>query len=77
MALEIPRVRPAFIVESRLKNQVLELLRFRHKFRNLYGEDLKPEKTAAVQRALSTVLEELPDAHAAFRDKLSEIADKL
>lgn len=77
MALEIPSVRPALIDDNELKNLIIELLRFRHKFRNLYGENLKPENTAAVQRTLTNVLKELPDVHGMFRAKLSQIAEKL
>lgn len=77
MALDIPGVRPALIVDRELTSLILELLRFRHKFRNLYGEDLKPEKTTAVQETLSRILEALPTVHSEFRKKLSEIAETL
>ena len=77
MALDIPGVRPALIADREMTSSILELLRFRHKFRNLYGEDLVPEKTAAVQETLSRILEALPDVHDEFRNKLSDIADRL
>jgi len=77
MALEIPGLRPAFIEDNELKNMILELLRFRHKFRNLYGEDLKPEKTEAVQKTMEAVLKKLPSAHEEFRKKISGIAEKV
>ncbi len=77
MALDIPGVRPALMADRDLTSMILELLRFRQKFRNLYGEDLVPEKTAAVQGTLSRVLDVMPDVHSEFASKLSEIANSL
>ena len=77
MALNIPGVRPALIADDDLKKRILELLRFRHRFRNLYGEDLAPDKTAAVQSTLARVVETLPNVHDEFRTKLLKIADAL
>jgi hypothetical protein len=50
MALEIADVRPALLVDETSKHRAVEMLRFRHRFRNLYGEDLDPKKTAEVQK---------------------------
>jgi len=77
MALDIPGVRPALITDTALKNSILELLRFRHKFRNLYGEDLRPEKIREVQENLTTVLEQFPAIHRAYTQKIKQIADTL
>ena len=77
MALNIPGVRPAFIPDNAIKNRVLNLLRFRHKFRNLYGEDLKPDKTADVQKQLVEVLNIFPSLHRDYSQKLNKIAERL
>lgn len=77
MALEIPGVRPALITDKTLKKRILELLRFRYKFRNLYGEDLRPEKTREVQENLTKVLEQFPAIHRAYTQKLNQIANTL
>ena len=47
MALEIPGLRPAVLSEPTDRKRVMELLKFRHRFRNLYGEDLDVTKTIA------------------------------
>jgi hypothetical protein len=77
MALDIPEVRPAFIPDMPTKKKIRTLLQFRHMFRNLYGEDLHPDKTAEVQRTLIEVLHVFPDLHRDFCRKLSRIAEKL
>ena len=76
MALEIPGLRPA-LIDEKAKSMILELLRFRHKFRNLYGEDLKPEKTEEIQKTMTRILIILPSVHVNFRNKLSEIAERI
>lgn len=78
MTLEIPEVRPALITEKELKRHLLELLKFRHKFRNLYGEDLDPKSTMETQEVLENVLAEFPDrAHRPFKQQLEAIAEAL
>lgn len=77
MALDIPGVRPPFITDDGIKKKIMELLRFRHKFRNLYGENLDPEKTGAVQKELSAVLHEFPALHEGYCGKLLQIAERL
>jgi len=55
MRLEIPGLRPAVI--SQATHEVLvDFLNFRHKFRNIYGFDLEPERVDEVER-------EFPEAH--------------
>ena len=77
MALEIPGVRPALLTEELSKHRTLELLKFRHLFRNMYGEDLDPEKTAAVQQAATEFAELFAKSHVAFVEKLRAIAEEL
>lgn len=77
MALEIPGVRPALFTEEPAKRLALELLRFRHLFRNVYGEDLDPEKTSAVQQAAAELAELFSKSHTAFVEKLRAIAGEL
>ena len=74
MALNIPGVRPAFIADKSVRNGILELLRFRHRFRNLYGEDLKRDKTAEVQKQLVEVLNVFSKLHHDYCQKLKKIA---
>ena len=57
--------------------QRVELLKFRHRFRNLYGEDLDPEKTAEVHRIANSFADSFSDSHASFIAKLRAIAEEL
>lgn len=77
MELEIPGVRPAVLQSPEQTKQVREILRFRHRLRNLYGEDLDPQKTADVQRTVEEFFADFPSLHAAFVEKLRRIADVL
>ena len=77
MALGVLGVRPALFSEESLKRGVLELLKFRHRFRNLYGEDLDPKKTAEVHRAANEFVEAFAKSHVDFVAKLHAIADEL
>jgi len=77
MALDIPAVRPAFLGTTKVKGQVLELLKFRHRFRNLYGEDLDPARTSEVQKTAVELAGALSRLHAEFIGKLAEIAEAL
>lgn len=77
MALEIPGVRPALLTEEPLKRRALELLKFRHRFRNLYGEDLDPQKTTQVHQAANDFANSFSDSHADFVVKLRAIAEEL
>jgi len=77
MALDIPGVRAALLAEESMKKLALELLKFRHRFRNLYGEDLDPEKTAEVHRIANSFADSFLDSHAGFIAKLRAIAEEL
>ncbi|HKK49877.1 MAG TPA: hypothetical protein VJ932_12335 [Alkalispirochaeta sp.] len=77
MAIDIPGVRPTFFSDASQKGLVKEIVRFRHRVRNLYGEDLNPEKTMHVQRTVETFFAEFPRIHREFVSKLHGIADAL
>jgi hypothetical protein len=77
MALEIDGVRPALLVDEPSKLRVLELLKFRHRFRNMYGEDLDPDKTSEVQMTASDFAVSFAKDHADFLQKLRAIAEEL
>lgn len=74
MRLDIPGVRPPLFTEDRDHRNAVELMRFRHRFRNLYGEDLDPEKTSAVQKRAHALLDAFPTIHEGFRAKVSAIS---
>lgn len=77
MALDIPGLRPALIEDSMRLRQLKELVKFRHRLRNLYGEDLDPEKTKDVQAMVTDFFEAFPAIHRRFVGRLREIADAL
>lgn len=77
MTIDVPDLRPALIPSRDRYNQARELLRFRHRLRNLYGEDLDPHKTRDIQRTLDGFFSEFPSLHADFTTKLRSIADAL
>lgn len=77
MALEIPGIRPALLSDSSALKVTLELLKFRHRIRNLYGEDLDPVKTAAVQKTATDLATRFVGSHESFIAKLRAIADAL
>jgi hypothetical protein len=77
MALEINGVRPAFLVDEPSKRRALELLKFRYRFRNMYGEDLDPDKTSEVQMTANDFAVSFAKDHADFLQKLRAIAEEL
>ncbi len=77
MSLEVPGVRPALIDTDEARRDLVELMRFRHRFRNLYGEDLDPARTTAVQETASRILIRFPSIHDAFAQKVRLIAEGL
>jgi hypothetical protein len=77
MALEIPGVRPALLTEKSTERRALELLKFRHRFRNLYGEDLDPQKTTEVHRTANELVDSFAMSHKDFVAKLRAIAKEL
>ena len=64
MGLEIPGVRPALFTDDNHTRMVREIVRFRHRLRNLYGEDLDPHKTREVQAVVAQFFGEFPAIHA-------------
>ena len=77
MCLDIPGLRPPLLLSQEDKKSVIELLKFRHRIRNLYGEDLDPIKTAAVQGIATAFLGRFPELHGKFRAGLMAIGEKL
>ena len=76
MMIEIPELRPA-LFDRGLAERVDELRGFRHRFRNMYGSDLDPERVRLVQSRLPATLSEFYRAHEAFIEKLRLIQDSL
>ena len=66
------------LIEDRMRHrQVKELVKFRHRLRNLYGEDLDPVKTRDIQAIVTDFFEAFPTIHRRFVERLREIADAL
>lgn len=74
MLLDVPGLRPPFFTDRSQFNDALMLLKFRHRIRNLYGEDLDPGKTAIVQEAATRFFSSFGSLHSDFRAKISAIA---
>ncbi len=74
MALDIPGIRPPLFCTSQNTRDALELLKFRHRIRNLYGEDLDPGKTAEIQTIADRFYSSFPAIHSNFREKIIAIA---
>ena len=77
MTLEIAGLRPALIESESMKAHTVELLKFRHRIRNLYGEEIDPEKTKAIQETAMELFPSFVKAHTAFITKLDAIAGVL
>lgn len=76
MGLDIPGLRPALLLEAKDKELVMVLLKFRHTFRNLYGEDLNPQLITLVQLQAQELLgARFLQIHQEFCQKLSFIMD--
>ncbi len=74
---EIPGVRPALLAAESQYRRTPELQRFGHRFRNLSGEDLDPDKTRAIQQIAVSLVEGFPAIHRDFVAKIRAIADGL
>ena len=55
----------------------LELVKLRHRFCNLYREDLDPVRTTEVQRKARALLGGFPSIHHAFHEKIRAIGERL
>lgn len=73
MALDIEGLRPAFFDTKEPMLECLEILKFRHRFRNLYGEDLDPIKTGEVQAIAEVFFPRFIEQHESFKLKLQKI----
>lgn len=76
MALDIPGIRPALFTRITQSHDAAELLKFRHRMRNLYGEDLDPVKTSDIQAIAQRFFGGFTALHRDFREKLLAIAEK-
>jgi hypothetical protein len=65
------------LVDKPSKRRALELLKFRHRFRNMYGEDLDPDKTSDVQMIANDFAVSFAKDHADFLHKLRAIAEEI
>lgn len=77
MNLDITGLRPALFTNSSQLRDASELLSFRHRLRNLYGEDLDPEKTGTVQKIAERFFDGFTEMHLDFRARLLAIAERL
>ena len=77
MRLDIPGVRPAFLETDEQLAHLRQILRFRHRLRHLYGEDLDPAKTREIQAVVDSFFSAFPDLHKRFTSELRSIADAL
>jgi len=78
MTLDIPGLRPALFTKKEYFSEANELLKFRHRLRNLYGEDLDEDKTTEIQTISENFfLKVFPAVHSEFRSKILAIAEAL
>jgi hypothetical protein len=74
MALDIPGLRPALFTKAGQLGDAVEIMKFRHRMRNLYGEDLDPGKTGEIQIMADRFFSGFPQIHRDFRERLLAIA---
>jgi hypothetical protein len=77
MALEIPGVRPAVLPDDATREMTVDLLKFRHRFRNMYKETLDPEKTTQAHVNANRLIPVFSRCHTEFVAKLNAIAEGL
>ncbi len=74
MALEIPGVRPALLPSRVMLEQIDELRRFRHLFRNLYKTRIHPGKLKIVCGSAHGIDADFHTAHKVFLAWVTEVA---
>jgi hypothetical protein len=77
MSLDIPGLRPPLLTSEGIKDQVGALLKFRHRVRSLYGEDIDPAKTKSIQETAMQLFPSFVRAHTEFIVKLESISREL
>jgi hypothetical protein len=77
MALDIPGLRPALFTKADQLCDAIEVMKFRHRMRNLYGEDLDPGKTGGIQIVAARFFDVFPEMHHDFRERLLAVAEAL
>jgi hypothetical protein len=76
MALEVPKLRPP-VLSTGTVQRLEPLLSFRHRFRNLYLFDLRPELVQELAEATPGVWRDARHDVEAFRTRLDQLADAL
>ncbi|MFW5729145.1 MAG: antitoxin [bacterium] len=76
MTLDIPETRPA-LLDRGTASSLHELLRFRHVFRNLYQQQLIPERVRWVNETAATLLDAFEPRHRRFDEFLDDLAHRL
>ena len=74
MALAIPEVRPA-LIDPPLAASLLEYLRFRHVFRNVYGTVLEADRMRSLEEKLPATLDAFREQVSAFLHRMLGDAD--
>jgi hypothetical protein len=77
MALDIPALRPALLTDEKMREQAMELLKFRHRVRNLYGEEFDAARTEAIQGVAMEFIPAFMATHESYNAKLAAMADAL
>lgn len=77
MGLDIPGSRPPLFTDATQQHDAGELLKFRHRMCNLYGEDLDPDKTSDIQLIAMRFFAGFSEMHRNFRNRLLAIAEAL
>jgi hypothetical protein len=75
MILEIPDIRPALLTDPDVVENIDELRRFRHLFRNLYKTRLKAPKLRIVYEAAKHIADDFLPMHRAFLSWLKSLAE--
>ena len=76
MSLDVPGLRPAILFPS-LREQLGEVLRFRHLFRHAYSHQLEWERVKSLLERLPEMVTELSDALRKFTDFLRKLGEEL
>jgi hypothetical protein len=76
MTVEVPKVRPQILTPD-LAERLMELLRFRHVVRNIYGFELHEERVEPLVREIEPLWRELHGQIEKFLSYLEELAQDL
>ncbi|MCL6612925.1 MAG: hypothetical protein K6T66_15445 [Peptococcaceae bacterium] len=76
MTLDIPDKRPA-VLDDELASRIRQYLSFRHRFRNLYGYELEPDRLEELTQNMGGCLQKLKRRLEAFFELLPDITEPL